>query len=81
MRIAEMGFRKLKKWLSSAKIILGKAGSTIERHAEQICNYFVSHTTSAVMEGINTRIKLILRQSYGFKSFELMRKKTISLLV
>jgi Transposase len=71
----KMGFRKLKKWLSS-----GKAGSTIERHAEQICNYFVSHTTSAAMEGINTRIKLILRQSYGFKNFELMRTKLLACL-
>jgi transposase len=76
----KMGFRKLKKWLSSAKIILGKAGSTIERHTEQICNYFVSHTTSAAMEGIKTRIKLILRQSYGFKNFELMRTKLLACL-
>jgi transposase len=64
--------RKLKKWLGSAQIILGKVGDTIARHLEPICNYFVSHTTSAVMEGIHTKIKLILRQSYGFKDFSLM---------
>lgn len=76
----KMGQRNLKKWLGAAKIILGKAGETIERHLEKICNYFVNRTTSAVMEGLNTRIKLILRQSYGFKNFKLMRTKLLACL-
>ena len=62
----KMGLRKLKKWLSSAQIILGKVARTIERHLDGIANYFTQQTTSGMMEGLNNRIKLILRQSYGF---------------
>ncbi len=35
-----------------------------------ICNYFISRSTSGVMEGINNRIKLIMRQAYGFTIFD-----------
>ena len=76
----KMGLRKLKKWLSSARIILGKIAETIERHLEGIANYFCQGTTSGMMEGLNNRIKLILRQSYGFKSFEMMREKLLACL-
>jgi transposase len=76
----KMGLRKLKRWLSSAQIILGKVARTIERHLDGIANYFVQQTTSGIMEGLNNRIKLILRQSYGFKSFEMMREKLLACL-
>lgn len=76
----KMGLRKLKKWLSSARIILGKIAETIERHLQGIANYFCQGTTSGMMEGLNNRIKLILRQSYGFKSFEMMREKLLACL-
>ncbi|MBD2484408.1 transposase, partial [Planktothrix sp. FACHB-1365] len=42
--------------------------------------YFINRTTSGVMEGLNNRIKLILRQSYGFKNFEMMREKLLACL-
>jgi transposase len=74
------GWRQLKKWVSYAKIVLGKTAETIERHIPYICNYFVRRTTSGMMEGLNTRIKLILRQSYGFKSFDRMRTKLLACL-
>ncbi|MGK7932991.1 MAG: transposase [Microcystaceae cyanobacterium] len=32
------------------------------------------------MEGLNNKIKLILRQSYGFNSFDLMREKLLACL-
>jgi len=32
------------------------------------------------MEGLNNRIKLILRQSYGFATFEMMREKLLACL-
>ena len=40
----------------------------------------VNRTTSGVTEGINTRIKLIIRQSYGFKNFNLMKEKLLACL-
>ena len=71
----------IKKWLVSAKIILGSAANTLENHLSEIANYFLSRTTSGVTEGLNTKIKLIVRQSYGFKSFNLMREKLLACLL
>lgn len=76
----KMGLRKIKKWLIYAKIILGKTAETIEKYLREICHYFINRTTSGVMEGINNRIKLILRQSYGFKDFKLLREKLLACL-
>ena len=76
----KMGLRKLKKWLISAQIIFGKTASTLCHNLEDICHYFVQGTTNGMMEGLNNKIKLILRQSYGFKSFDLMREKLLACL-
>jgi transposase len=76
----KIGFKRLKKWLASVRIIFGKAVNSIENHLREISHYFVSKTTSGVMEGINNRIKLIIRQSYGFKSFESLREKLLACL-
>lgn len=76
----KMGLRRLKKWLISAHIVLGEAAKAINNHLQGICNYFVSQTTSGVMEGINTKIKLIIRQSYGFRNFEHLREKLLACL-
>lgn len=76
----KIGFKRLKSWLNSARIIFGKAVHSIENHLVEISHYFVSKTTSGVMEGINNRIKLIIRQSYGFKSFESLREKLLACL-
>lgn len=76
----KMGIRKIQKWLVSAKIILGKTAQTIEKYIKEICHYFINRTTSGVMEGINNKIKLILRQSYGFKDFKLLKEKLLACL-
>ena len=49
----------------------------IRDHLEGICNYFISRTTSGVMEGINNKVKLILRQGYGFTDFEHFRARLL----
>jgi transposase len=77
---ASGGMRKIKKWLISARVVFGSAADTLESHLEEICNYFHNRTTSGVTEGINTRIKLIVRQSYGFKNFDLMKEKLLACL-
>ena len=74
------GIRKMKKWLISAKVMFGSAADTLDSHLEEICNYFNNRTTSGVTEGINTRIKLIIRQSYGFKNFDMMKEKLLACL-
>jgi transposase len=73
----ESGVRKINKWLKYANIIFGDAAKTLNLHLTEIGNYFRNRTTSGVTEGLNTRIKLILRQSYGFKNFDMMREKLL----
>jgi transposase len=55
-------------------------GKEILQQFDEICNYFNNRTTSGVTEGINTRIKLIVRQSYGFKNFDMMKEKLLACL-
>jgi transposase len=64
---------KIKEWLNYAQVFFRESASTIENHFEGICNYFLNRTTSGVMEGINNRIKLIMRQGYGFSNFNKFR--------
>ncbi len=75
-----MGLRKLKKWLNLARIIFGETAQTLAKYAQEICHYFTNRTTSGVTEGINNKIKLIIRQSYGFNTFESLREKLLACL-
>jgi transposase len=79
-RTVKMGKRKMEKWLTHARLFFGETSQTIKNHIRSICQYFANGTTSGVMEGLNNKIKLILRQSYGFKSFDLMREKLLACL-
>lgn len=74
------GLTKMRKWLKYASLFFADITETLENHLPEIANFFANRTTSAVTEGINTKIKLILRQSYGFATFELMREKLLACL-
>ena len=76
----KMGRRRLQKWLVMARLMFGQTAKTLEKHIQAICHYFLNKTTSGVMEGINNKIKLIIRQSYGFKNFSLLREKLLACL-
>ncbi len=76
----KMGQRRFEKWLVAARCLFPQTARTIAKYLDQICNYFINGTTSGVMEGLNNKIKLILRQSYGFKNFQLMREKLLACL-
>ena len=72
------GQKKIKEWLNYAQVFFRESASTIENHFEGICNYFLNRTTSGVMEGINNRIKLIMRQGYGFSNFNNFRNRVLA---
>jgi len=74
----EEGREKLKDWMRKASPIYGSVIDTIHKHFEGICNYFRSRASSGVMEGINTRIKLLKRQAYGFRLFTNMRHRLLA---
>jgi transposase len=74
------GLKKINQWLIYARLIFGNVADTLNKHLPEIANYFRYKTTSGVTEGISTKIKLILRQSYGFANFITMRKKLLACL-
>ncbi len=74
----EEGKSEIEKWLEKAQNLYHDAIKTIRNHLDGICNYFISRTTSGVMEGINNRIKLIKRQGYGFTKFDNFRARLLS---
>ncbi len=69
---------KFKTWLNYASLFFKESASTIVNHFEGICNYFLNRTTSGVMSGINNRIKLIMRQGYGFSNFDNFRERVLA---
>ena len=79
-KTCKAGERKLKAWLQLAQIFYVESSQTIRNHFEGICNYFKNRTTSGVMEGINNRIKLIMRQGYGFSNFDNFRSRLLAAL-
>ena len=72
------GHKKIKQWLNHAQVFFKESTSTIENHFDGICNYFLARTTSGVMEEINNRIKLIMRQGYGFSNFNNFRNRVLA---
>jgi transposase len=59
------------------EVFYGKTAQTIREHLSGICNYFISGTTSGVMEGINNKIKLIMRLGYGLTNFNNLRSRLL----
>jgi len=74
----KMAPEKFKNWLNYAPLFFPKSSATIINHFAGICNYFLNRTTSGVMEGINNRIKLIMRQGYGFSNFDNFRDRVLA---
>ena len=65
---------RLATWLTGAAqsgvTALGEFAAFVTRWQESILNYFVSRTTSGRVEGLNNKIKLILRRAFGFRNDE-----------
>lgn len=74
----EEGKTYLFRWLKKARTVYCDVLTTIRNHLDGICNYFLSRTTSGVMEGINNKLKLIKRQAYGFVNFDNFRARLLA---
>lgn len=77
-RTPESGKRRFQTWLHHAQQLYQESCQTIRDHLDGICNYFLSHSSSGAIEGINHRIKLIKRQGYGFTNFENFRARLLA---
>jgi transposase len=63
--------KKMKKWLISARIILGNAADTLNTHLEEICNYFKNRTTSGARTPLSPDVKSATRQwSHGRSEYK-----------
>lgn len=77
-KTVEDGKKQVLTWLKQARYVYCGVLTTIRNHLDGICNYFLSRTTSGVMEGINNRLKLIKRQAYGFVNFDNFRARLLA---
>jgi len=64
-------------WMKEAQSLYPNAVATMRRWFGEILQYFEHRTTSGVVEGINTRLKLIKRSGYGFTNFERFRLRCL----
>jgi transposase len=72
---------QLLAWLERARgsgiAPLREFADFVWRWREPILNYFVARTTSGVVEGLNNKIKLILRRAFGFSNHEHFRLRVL----
>ncbi len=78
--VSSLWERAPREWLNLAQILFKETAQSLAKHSQEICHYFINQTTSGVTEGINNKIKLIIRQSYGFKTFDSLREKLLAYL-
>jgi transposase len=76
-KTVEKGKEAFTKWLKEASCVYGQVIQTIQNHLDTICNYFLSRSSSGIMEGINNKIKQIKRQAYGFTNFDNFRLRLL----
>lgn len=77
-KTVDEGKERFTGWLTKASEVYGQVITTIRNHFDEICNYFISHASSGVMEGINNKIKQIKRQAYGFTNFDNFRTRLLA---
>jgi len=65
------GRRRLEKWAEKVKrsplTCFDKFLKTLRKHLVQIANYFSKRANSGFVEGLNNKLKVITRRSYGIK--------------
>lgn len=71
----------LKEWIEQAKNlkqnVLNGFINTLERHFDNILNFFTHRVSNAIVEGVNNVIKAIKRNGYGFRNFENFKLKIL----
>ncbi len=56
---------------------LGKFLTTLQNWGDVILNYFASHVSSGRVEGLNNKIKLVLRRAFGLGNFAHLRLRIL----
>jgi transposase len=70
----EQATRSLAIWIEKVRTASLKSLdtflNTLDNWGQQILNYFNQRTTQGFVEGMNNRIKLIMRRGYGYRNFD-----------
>ena len=76
----EKAIQRLQKWsrIAEREHLFPKFRKTLSNWMDKIANYFQHRTTSAMVEGINNKIKLIKRRAFGFRNFQNFRLRVIA---
>jgi transposase len=69
--------RQLRRETERLGLDLGPFFATYERWKTAILNYFDAHQTSAAVEGINNKARVITKRAYGVKSADTLWKRLI----
>ncbi len=79
----EKAIQRLQKWshIAEGEHLFPKFRKTLSNWMDKIANYFQHRTTSAMVEGINNKIKLIKRRAFGFRNFHNFRLRVIAAFI
>ena len=79
----EKAIQRLQKWsyIAEKEHLFPKFRKTLSNWMDKIANYFQYRTTSAMVEGINNKIKLIKRRAFGFRNFHNFRLRVIAAFI
>ena len=85
IRTAMDGQEKLEQWIAETECLgLGKPIekfiATMRNWMPLIANYFTARSSNGRTEGFNTRIRTVLKRSFGFRNFRHLRLRVLDLL-
>ena len=72
---------KVEEWQEKAEklenVPIGKFLKTLNNWKDKVLNFFHKRHTNAVVEGLNNAIRGIIRRSFGFHSFDNLRRRVL----
>jgi transposase len=76
----EKAIQRLQKWshVAEQEQLFSEFRKTLAGWLDKIANYFQQRTTSGMVEGINSKVKLIKRRAFGFRNFQNFRLRVIA---
>jgi transposase len=73
----------LEEWLEMARSsgirMLQKFAKTLQKHQEEILNYYDYRISTGPLEGTNTKIQVMKRQAYGYRDHEFLKLKILGI--
>jgi transposase len=73
----------LEEWLEMARSsgirMLQKFAKMLQKHQEEILNYYDYRISTGPLEGTNTKIQVMKRQAYGYRDHEFLKLKILGI--